>query len=164
MSKPPHFKTKRFNAPIRAQSFFKIPNCIVNCKCNRIIAKLPIRYENGNYKYILKITIDNYGYYKCYIISPQISYKEGMPPHIYLLDSTVDEKSETFKRLRICLHLPNSDEYLITSPIVETIVAWAIKWTEFYEIWLITGVWYGGGKHVSYDKEKAKLSEESRNR
>lgn len=164
MSKSSYFKTKKFNAPIRALSFSKIPNCTFKCKCNKIIAELPIRYENESYKYKLKILIDNYGYYKCYIISPKISYKNGMPPHIYFSDSKLDEKNKIFKELRICLHLPSSNEYSVSSSIVETIVSWAIKWTEFYELWLLTGVWYGGGKHVSDDTEKMKLSKEAENK
>ena len=164
MSKASHFKVKGFSAPIRALSLSKIPNCTFKCKCNRIIAELPIRYENDNYKYKLKIKIDSSGYYKCYIISPQISFENGIPPHIYLFDSKLDEENKVFKELRLCLHLPGCGEYSVASPIMETIVSWAIKWTEFYELWLLTGVWYGGGKHITDDLEKAKLSEELRNK
>ena len=164
MGRPPHFKTKRFNAPIRSLSFSKIPNCTFSCKRNQIVAELPIRYENGPPKYKLKIIIGTYGDYECFIISPQISYANGMPPHIYFGDSKVDEVNKVFKELHICLHLPGSDEYSIDAPIMETIVSWAIKWTEFYELWLLTGVWYGGGKHASDDVEKTLLSKESKNK
>ena len=159
MSRSLHFKKRGFNAPIRALSFSKIPNCTYRCKANRIVAELPIRCENGRGKYKIKITIDNYGYYRCHIVDPQISYANGAPPHIYALNSKKDEQNKVFKELNICLHLPKSGEYSTTSPIVETIISWAIKWTEFYELWLLTGIWYGGGEHVEDETEKAKLSE-----
>lgn len=161
MSKKNYFKKKKFNAPIRSLAFSKLPNSKVECKCNNIIAYVPIRCENGRYKYKLKITIDTFGYYKCYIVDPEISFESGIPPHIYFLDSKIDEKNKVFKALRICLHLPDSGEYETNSPVWETIISWAIKWTEFYELWLLTGNWYGGGQHAVDDKEKAKLSEES---
>ena len=29
----------------------------------------------------------------------------------------------------------------------ETIIPWAIEWLYYYEIWLVTGTWNGGGEH-----------------
>ena len=31
--------------------------------------------------------------------------------------------------------------------ISETIVPWAAEWCYFYEVWLDTGEWHGGGYH-----------------
>jgi len=28
-----------------------------------------------------------------------------------------------------------------------TILPWTSLWLHFYEIWLVTGVWHGGGEH-----------------
>jgi hypothetical protein len=30
-------------------------------------------------------------------------------------------------------------------PLAHTIVPWLISWLVFYEIWLVSGVWHGGG-------------------
>ena len=62
------------------------------------------------------------------------------PPHVFHVD---EEKGEA----EICLYLGayefNSKMYLAS-----TIVPWAIEWLYFYEIWLATGSWEGGG-HTS---------------
>jgi hypothetical protein len=33
-------------------------------------------------------------------------------------------------------------------PIAETIAPWAMDWIACYELWLMTGVWTGGGRHA----------------
>ncbi len=48
-------------------------------------------------------------------------------------------------RVSLCLHLPH--EFDSTQLISETIIPWAAEWLYFYEIWLATGEWCGGGKH-----------------
>jgi hypothetical protein len=30
--------------------------------------------------------------------------------------------------------------------LADTILPWAVEWLAYYEIWLATGVWYGGGE------------------
>lgn len=45
----------------------------------------------------------------------------------------------------LCLHLTH--EFDSTQLIADTIVPWAVEWLYFYEIWLTTGEWCGGGKH-----------------
>ena len=37
--------------------------------------------------------------------------------------------------------------------LTESYIPWAIEWTEFYELWLLTGTWYGGGVHPGGDKK-----------
>jgi hypothetical protein len=59
-------------------------------------------------------------------------------PHKYSVDK---EKC----RVNICLYLPGEFDkaYLLA----DTIVPWTIEWLYFYEMWLATGDWLGGGKH-----------------
>ena len=44
----------------------------------------------------------------------------------------------------------------------KTIVPWTVEWLYFYELWLATGEWYGGGDHPSTDEEKIDLIAEER--
>ncbi|MDY0295864.1 MAG: hypothetical protein RB296_00975 [Acidobacteriota bacterium] len=37
--------------------------------------------------------------------------------------------------------------------IAKTIVPWASEWLIFYELWLATGEWLGGGIHAGTYKE-----------
>lgn len=43
----------------------------------------------------------------------------------------------------LCLHLPYEFNYSFS--ITDTIILWTQEWLYFYEIWLSTGKWYGGG-------------------
>ena len=45
----------------------------------------------------------------------------------------------------LCLYLPNSGEWDRSMSLAETIIPWASEWLYFYEIWLGTGEWCGGG-------------------
>ena len=61
-------------------------------------------------------------------------------PHIYGLDC-----HPAFPRL--CLYDPVGDEWSPDRHIASTIVPWAIDWLYFYEEWVRTGEWKGGGRH-----------------
>lgn len=54
----------------------------------------------------------------------------------------IDRKNNTVK---ICLHLRH--EFNESMLIADCIIPWAVEWLYFYEIWLATGEWCGGGKH-----------------
>jgi hypothetical protein len=44
--------------------------------------------------------------------------------------------------------------------IAYTILPWTSLWLYFYELWLVTGQWMGGGKHPSpEEKKEAKKSQ-----
>jgi len=57
-------------------------------------------------------------------------------PHVY---------SEVKQEL--CLYDNRYAEWDATMPLVSTIIPWASEWLFYYEIWLITGIWHGGGNH-----------------
>lgn len=122
-------------------------------KCNRLIAIVPIRKESGIAKYELKIVINKAGNFNAFIVKPKIKKHNGQnPPHIYKYTSKWNEDKEEYDELCLCLYLPGSGEYSTKDKLIENIISWAIKWTEFYEIWLLTGEWYGGGVHPTKAK------------
>lgn len=48
--------------------------------------------------------------------------------------------------IELCLFY--KEEWNATMNIADTIIPWTCEWLYFYEIWVITGKWYGGGKHL----------------
>lgn len=51
--------------------------------------------------------------------------------------------------VRLCLYLPRAYEWQSSILLNRTIIPWAILWLWYYEDWLATGEWRGGGVHVS---------------
>ncbi|TCA66784.1 hypothetical protein E0J09_03170 [Rhizobium leguminosarum bv. viciae] len=70
---------------------------------------------------------------------------DGPLPHIYgpLSDPT------------LCLFDPAADEWDGCMLISRTTVPWSIDWITFYEFWLMTGVWSGGGRHPDGSPQEA---------
>lgn len=66
----------------------------------------------------------------------------NMFPHIYRADS---EKN----RIKLCLFHPRKYQWDPRMLLSDTVMIWAIEWLLFYEIWLSTGIWTGGGEHPS---------------
>ena len=59
-------------------------------------------------------------------------------PHIYGCNINKHE-------VRLCLALPKEFNYSMF--IADTIIPWTVEWLFYYEIWLYSGTWYGGGVH-----------------
>ena len=95
---------------------------------------------NGTYR--LKITY-KYGYYpQIYIVSPK---PLPLAPGTSTLPHTYDTKTQ-----QLCLFHPKYNEWNSSMRIDETIVHWAAQWIVYYECWVLTGVWQGGG-HGEWD-------------
>jgi hypothetical protein len=73
-----------------------------------------------------------------YLIEPDIrSLAGGRPlPHVYCENP-----------VRLCLYLPGGNEWLSSMKISDTLIPWAILWLWYFEDWLISNEWKGGGKH-----------------
>lgn len=54
---------------------------------------------------------------------------------------------------RLCLYLPSAYEWRPSMLLDRTIGPWAVLWLWYFEDWLATGEWRGGGVHVSPDVE-----------
>lgn len=83
---------------------------------------------------------------KVWVIGDELEKIEDKDfPHIY--DKDVEKKM-----VQICLYMNsefNSSKYLSS-----TIIPWAIEWLYYYELWLITGKWLGGGRHPEKGAKK----------
>ena len=81
------------------------------------------------------------------VLSPELirmpENPDGPLPHVYgpLSDPT------------LCLFDPATDEWDGSMLVSRTTIPWSIDWFTFYEFWLMTGVWSGGGRHPSSSQE-----------
>lgn len=48
---------------------------------------------------------------------------------------------------RLCIYHPRFNEWDGSKVIAYTIIPWTALWLYYYEVWLITGEWKGGGEH-----------------
>ncbi len=77
----------------------------------------------------------------CWVVHPKLEQRNGEhPPHLYPSKDPTD---------LLCLFLPRANEWDGSQAIATTIVPWASEWLFFYEAWLATGEWLGGGEHPS---------------
>jgi hypothetical protein len=52
---------------------------------------------------------------------------------------------------KLCLYLPGSGEWTTSKAIARTIVPWTYEWLHYFEDWLATDVWSGGGHEPRAD-------------
>ena len=75
---------------------------------------------------------------KVYLVGDELSKLDDPDfPHHYWID-------QENKRVELCLFRYDFAADMLLS---KTIVPWAIEWLYYYEIWLYTNVWNGGGEH-----------------
>jgi len=63
---------------------------------------------------------------------------EGQLPHVY---PPAEDPT-------LCLFDPRTEEWTPGMAIAGTTVPWALDWLACYELWLMTGRWTGGGRHI----------------
>jgi hypothetical protein len=56
--------------------------------------------------------------------------------------------------LRLCLYLPGTGEWNARKRIDETIIPWTYLWLYYFEDWLGTDVWKGGGRHPEEEPDE----------
>lgn len=92
-----------------------------------------------------------------------LTYELGRPPRIWVIGDElkklncpefphkfdIDEKK---KMVRLCLY--RYQEFNQHKYLANTIIPWTVEWLYFYEIWLATGEWCGGGEHPQIGEEK----------
>lgn len=121
----------------------KFPETKCNVQVDRIIFEL--KFQPSPVSPFYKILI-NYPLYETIEVWACISnydeIKDKNIPHIY-------SKNPIKKRLRLCLYY--GDEFKRGMSIVETLIPWTVEWLYYYELWLATGKWLGGG-HSSNKK------------
>lgn len=93
----------------------------------------------------------------------QIIYKLRMPPQVWVYGNELQKLDDPKfphhyeidvkkKRVRICLY--RYREFSSKEFLSKTIIPWTVEWLYFYEIWLATGEWCGGGDHPNIGGKK----------
>jgi hypothetical protein len=83
----------------------------------------------------------------------KIIYKQGDKPRVRVINPKLLELAgnqnlpHVYPKNELCLFMPATGEWNDRSYIAETIVPWTILWLFYFEHWLITGDWQGGGRH-----------------
>jgi hypothetical protein len=88
--------------------------------------------------YQVRLTCKIDGTPSVYVLKPDLNLlAEGrVLPHVY-----------PGKPVRLCLYYPRYQEWTSALSIAETIVPWTYLWLAYFEEWLLSGEWKGGGKH-----------------
>lgn len=85
--------------------------------------------------YTVRITLPFGACPKVIVENPELQKKDGKPcPHL-------------FRDGSLCLFFPKYRQWTADSYLSETIVPWTKLWLYFYEVWLLTSEWLGGGVH-----------------
>lgn len=81
---------------------------------------------------------------KIYVDKPDlVALADGrVLPHVY-------EQSPT----QLCLYLPGSGEWHDRLLVGQTVIPWASLWLFYFEDWLVSGEWRGGGQHPRRKEE-----------
>ncbi|WP_052433554.1 hypothetical protein [Sulfurospirillum arsenophilum] len=72
--------------------------------------------------------------YLLYPMFPKTGSKRYPVPHIY-----------NHKTQRLCLTFPDYNEWQSSKTLPDTYIPWTILWLYYYEEWLYSGEWKGGG-------------------
>jgi hypothetical protein len=91
----------------------------------------------------------------------RISYRIGESPKVYVDKPALQRRKateaipHTYPGDRPCLFFPPDDsEWSSRKIIAQTIVPWLTEWLFYYEAWLSTGTWQGGGVHPDTEGKK----------
>lgn len=103
-------------------------------------------------RYVPEIFLDKvtlkYGYVSVKVLDPVVAPDPRgtgeLTPHVYRYRQPID-------RPALCAWDPGDEPFSPTRFIADEIIPAVIRWLVFYEDWLDTGVWRGGGKHPDPD-------------
>ncbi len=97
----------------------------------------------------------------------RLEYQERSTPKVWIEDPPLRERvpgeriPHTYESNRPCLYYPGRQEWVPHKPIALTIVPWLFEWLVYYEAWLATGEWLGGGLHPTEPKREDDLPSET---
>lgn len=86
------------------------------------------------------------------IYTVQVCYKLSKSPEVSVIDPNLETRNgenppHLYSGDRLCLYLPQTNEWDKNMLLADTIIPWTSEWLFHYEVWLATGEWCGGGIH-----------------
>lgn len=98
--------------------------------------------------YAMELTFQQGAFPQVIVRAPDLNALAGGKdlPHVYAQEPP-----------RLCLFLPWTGEWNPQRTLVETMLPWSVLWLYYFEAWLRSGEWTGGGMHppASPAKEKS---------
>lgn len=96
-------------------------------------------------EYLVRLTLERGGSPKAFILEPDIELLAGdrRLPHVYR------------DPLRLCLHLPKAHEWVGSMRLDQSFVPWVATWLFYFEEWLVSNDWKGGGEHPDPDAQES---------
>lgn len=75
----------------------------------------------------------------------RIQYRVGYTPRVYVLSPEISPEAPHIYRAdkALCLYYPKDSSWSSELLIATTIVPWIAEWLRYYEIWCVTGRWFG---------------------
>lgn len=135
------FKLKRLSILQQVAGLKSLyPKTISKHTRNRLIWIGALKPTPISSEYTIKIEYTLGQQPKCYSYTPLTIPKGKKLPHVY-----------NQKEQQLCLYYPRgkNTSWDASKSIAFTIIPWASEWLFYYELWLATGQWLGGGIHVS---------------
>lgn len=85
----------------------------------------------------------------------RINYKFGVQPSVFVLSPSLKELAKgreiphlySQKEEKLCLYRPKYKEWTPDQYLSKTIVPWIYSWLFYFEEWLVSDNWKGGGEH-----------------
>lgn len=85
----------------------------------------------------------------------RIRYRRGDIPQVVVVSPDLNVLAEgrylphvySTKPVRLCLYDPQREEWSPSASIADTIVPWTYLWLFYFEDWLVSDEWKGGGRH-----------------
>lgn len=99
--------------------------------------------------YDVRITFNNTKRIAIYVINQklEVAHNREKLPHVY-----------SHKDQKLCLYQFDENKWEPSQSIASTIVPWTSEWLYYYEFWLSSGEWYGGG-HNEYEQENININD-----
>jgi hypothetical protein len=94
------------------------------------------------------------------VYTVELVYHKGKAPDVFVVEPDLTELADgrklphvyQQKPTELCLYLPGAGEWTSSMRMDQTIVPWAALWLFYFEEWLISRKWKGGGKHPEMRK------------
>jgi len=118
---------------------------ILEKSTSKFVVEVKLRPDILSREYDIKIVHEIGKTVSVYVVNEtlQIAKNRKKLPHVF------DNKLQ-----KICLYSADGGRWDSTKSIASTIIPWASEWLYYYELWLIDGIWRGGG-HDEYANENS---------
>lgn len=152
----PDLPSPTLSAAVQLELLRRDPNCAGtgSIRAGRLTWRFKCTPTTIGRTYLVEIKYKVGSFPEAIVVSPNLpSLAEGRRlPHVYSEDP-----------VSLCLWLPAAREWHPGLRLDQTYVPWTYLWLDYFEDWLLTDVWHGGGEHPG-DRPMPRSLRQSRNR